>query len=153
MTLSVPIRGRDDLRLARLMLDVNGTLTNRSDPIDGAEGWLSRLRDVLDNKPVSADTWEAVDAIALCLRDDTVRTPSEADKLWAADMLGREHCALIGNGANDVLVLDAATRGFAVFGAEGTCAAASRAADVACASAADPDLLLGPKALAATLRP
>jgi soluble P-type ATPase len=70
------------------------------------------------------------------------------------DALGRDRCAVIGNGANDVLALEAAAIGFAVLGPEGASAAALRVADIVCASAADAlDLLLDPEALAATLRP
>jgi soluble P-type ATPase len=69
------------------------------------------------------------------------------------DQLGREKCAVIGNGTNDVLVLEAAAIGFAVLGPEGASAAALRSADIVCASAADAlDLLLEPRALSATLR-
>ena len=75
------------------------------------------------------------------------------DKLQLLDELGRERCAVIGNGSNDALALEAAAIGFAVMGPEGASAAALRSADVLCASAIDAlDLLLDPKALSATLR-
>ena len=61
---------------------------------------------------------------------------------------------MIGNGANDALVLEAAAVSFAVLGPEGASAAALRSADIVCASATDAlDLLLDPQALSATLRP
>ena len=70
------------------------------------------------------------------------------------DELGRHRCVVIGNGANDVLVLEAAALSFAVLGPEGASAAALRSSDVVCASATDAlDLLFDPKALSATLRP
>ena len=60
---------------------------------------------------------------------------------------------VIGNGANDVLVLEGAALGIAVIGPEGASSAALRAADVVCASIVDAlDLLLEPRALTATLR-
>ena len=83
-----------------------------------------------------------------------MRARSGEDKLRQLDQLGRERCAVIGNGANDVLVLESCALGFAVIGPEGASAAALRAADVVCSCAVDAlDLLLEPTALSATLRP
>lgn len=153
VTISISIPGRDDLRLAHLILDVNGTLTNRGALIDGVEEQIGRLRNALDVHLLSADTFGTVDAIARRLEVEALRAPTGRDKLWALDMMGRDRCAVIGNGANDALVLEAAAIGFAVVGPEGASAAALRVADVVCRSAADAlDLLLDPKALSATLR-
>ena len=153
MPLCISIPEADDLRLDHLMLDVNGTLTDRGDLIDGVEERLGRLRDALHIKLVSADTFGTVDAIARHLQVDAERAPTGPHKLWALDLLGRDRCAVIGNGANDALVLEAAALGVAVLGPEGTSTAALRAADVVCRSVADAlDLLLDPQALAATLR-
>lgn len=154
MTLCVPIPGRSELRLEHLLLDVNGTLTNRGVLLDGIEERLDCLRCALEIHLVSADTFGTVDAISLRLQVGSVRAASGADKVHVLDGLGRHGCAVIGNGANDVLALEAAAVGFAVLGPEGASAAALRSADVVCASAADAlDLLLDPKALSATLRP
>ncbi len=77
-----------------------------------------------------------------------------ADKLRLLEELGRERCAVIGNGANDALALEAASLGVVVVGPEGASAQAMRSAAMICASATDAlALLLDPKALAATLRP
>ena len=154
MALLVPVPGRDDLRLGHLILDVNGTLTNRGVLIDGIEERLDGLRDAVQIHLVSADTFGTMDEIARRLEVGAVRAQTGADKVAALDVLGRDRCAVIGNGANDALVLEAAAVGFAVIGPEGASAAALRAADVVCATAADAlDLLLDPKALSATLRP
>jgi soluble P-type ATPase len=154
VTLSVPIPGRAELRLEHLLVDVNGTLTNRGVLLEFVTSRLERLRDILEIRLVSADTFGTLDAIAGRLQVAAVRAGSGEDKLRVLDELGRDRCAVIGNGANDVLVLEAAAVSFAVFGPEGASAAALRCADVVCASAADAlDLLLDPKALSATLRP
>jgi soluble P-type ATPase len=153
-TVRVPIPRRDDLRLDHVMLDVNGTLTNRGVLLEDVQERLARLRDAVEIHLVSADTFGTLDAIAQRLQVGAVRASSGADRVETLDALGPDRCAVIGNGANDVLALEAAAIGFAVLGPEGASAAAWRAADVACACAADAlDLLLDPKALAATLRP
>ena len=152
--LIVSVPGLADLRLEHLLVDVNGTLTNRGTLIDNLAGRIGRLRDELDIHLVSADTFGTLDSIAEPLKVDAVRAATGADKLRVLDQLGRERCAVVGNGANDALVLEAAALGIAVIGPEGAAAAALRAADVVCASVADAlDLLLEPKALSATLRP
>jgi soluble P-type ATPase len=103
---------------------------------------------------VSADTFGTLDGIAAGLGVDAVRARTGADKLLELDRLDRDRCAVIGNGANDAQVLEAAALGLVVIGPEGASSAALRAADVICQSAADAiDLLLDPQALSATLRP
>lgn len=154
VTLSVSIPGRVELRLEHLVLDVNGTLTNRGELLDGVETRLGRLGDVLGVQLVSADTFGTLDSIAGRLQVGAVRAVTGEDKIQVLNQLGPERCAVVGNGANDVLVLEAAALGFAVLGPEGASAVALRSADVVCASVTDAlDLLLDPKALAATLRP
>jgi P-type E1-E2 ATPase len=154
VTLSVSIPGVPDLRLDHLLLDVNGTLTNRGVLLDFVTSRLEQLRDTLDIRLVSADTFGTLDAIARRLRVGALRAATGEDKLQILDELGRDRCAVIGNGANDALALEAAAVSFAVLGPEGTSAAALRSADVVCTSVTDAlDLLLDPKALTATLRP
>lgn len=154
MTLSVSIPGVPDVRLDHLLLDVNGTLTNRGVMLDFVTSRLEQLRDRLDIRLVSADTFGTLDAVARRLRVGALRAATGEDKLQILHDLGRDRSAVIGNGANDALALEAAAVGFAVLGPEGASAAALRAADVVCASVTDAlDLLLDPKALTATLRP
>lgn len=152
MLVSIP--GRAELRLEHLLLDVNGTLTNRGALIDGVEPLLARVRDVLEIRLVSADTFGTLDGLAEHLGVAATRASTGEDKVRVLDEIGRERCAVIGNGANDVRALEAAALGIAVLGPEGASAAALRCADVVCASGLDAlGLLLDPKALSATLRP
>jgi soluble P-type ATPase len=154
MTLSVAIPGLADFHLEHVLVDVNGTLTNRGELLDGVEARLGRLSNAIYIRLVSADTFGTLDTIAARMNVSAVRASTGEDKLRLLDELGRERCAVIGNGSNDALVLEAAALGFAVIGPEGASAAALRSADVVCVSAADAlDLLLDPKALSATLRP
>ena len=153
MTLAIPIPGGEDVRLHHLMLDVNGTLTGRGVLLDGVTIRFARLHTALNVHLVSADTFGTLDSIAERLHATGVRAASGEDKLRTLDELGRDRTAVIGNGANDVLVLEAAALGIAVIGPEGASSAAIRAADVVCTSIEDAlDLLLEPQALTATLR-
>jgi P-type E1-E2 ATPase len=154
MTLSIPIPGLRELELEHLILDVNGTLTDRGELIDGVPERIARLNGQLQVRLVSADTFGTLEAIAERLEVTAVRATTGEDKLRILDELGRERCVVVGNGANDALGLEAAALGLAVGGPEGTSTAALRAADLICASIAEAlDLLLEPRALSATLRP
>jgi soluble P-type ATPase len=154
LTLSIKIPGRSELRLEHLLLDVNGTLTNRGALIDGVSERLGRLRHALQIHLVSADTFGTLETIAEGLEVAAVRASGGEDKLRVLDELGRPACVVIGNGANDALVLEAAAVSFVVLGPEGASGSALRSADVVCVSATDAlDLLLDPQALSATLRP
>jgi soluble P-type ATPase len=154
VSVAVSIPGLADLELEHLMLDVNGTLTNRGVLLVGVEERLAIIARNLRLHLVSADTFGTLPEIAATLGAEAVRARTGEDKLRRLRELGPEHCAVIGNGANDALVLEASALGFAVIGPEGASAAALRAGDVVCGSVSDAlDLLLEPQALAATLRP
>lgn len=154
MALSFDIPGSGQLRLDYLVLDVNGTLTDRATLIEGVEERVGRLREALETRLLSADTFGNLDAIAgrLGVRADRVSRGEE--KRAYLRRLGAERCAAIGNGANDEAMLTAARLGIAVVGREGAGATTLRAADVVCGSIVDAlDLLLSEDALASTLRP
>ena len=151
MTVHIP--GSEPLRLTYLVLDVNGTITNRAELIDGVEERVRQLRELLELKLLSADTFGNLYAIADTLGLDAERISSGEEKLAHIERLGAERCAGIGNGANDELMLRAARLGIAVVGPEGASAASVRAADVICATIVDAlDLLLDADALVSTLR-
>jgi soluble P-type ATPase len=154
VTVVVAIPGWREFKLEHVLLDVNGTLTNRGELVPGIRARIATLRETLTVHLVSADTFGTLDGIAAGLGVDAVRARTGADKLLELDRLDRDRCAVIGNGANDAQVLEAAALGLVVIGPEGASSAALRAADVICQSAADAiDLLLDPQALSATLRP
>ncbi len=147
------IPGRAPLELERLVLDVNGTLTDRGTLLEGVAERLSWLGPKLDVRLVSADTFGSLDALAGELGVRAERISTGEDKLAVVRRLGADGCAAIGNGANDAAMLGEAALGIAVVGPEGAAAAAVAAADVVCGSiTAALDLLLDERALTATLR-
>jgi soluble P-type ATPase len=153
MTLSVEIPERGPLELEHLVLDVNGTLTNRGVLLDGVAERLARVGETLAIHLLSADTFGSLERVAAELEGSFARVVSGEDKLRAVRELGPERCAAVGNGANDEAMLAAAALGIAVVGPEGAAGAAVRAADVVCASITDAlDLLADERALVATLR-
>jgi soluble P-type ATPase len=151
ITLDVP--GHGLLELEHLVLDVNGTLTDRGDLVDGVQARLARLREALEIHLLSADTFGTLSAVAWALDARAVTVSTGEEKLAYLTGLGAARCAAIGNGANDEHMLEAGALGIAVVGREGAAGAALRAADVVCGSVLDAlDLLLDGRALVATLR-
>jgi soluble P-type ATPase len=154
MTVTAAIPGLADLELEHLLLDLNGTLTNRGRLLSGVQQRIAWLQDKLAIHLVSADTFGTLEAISGLLGVDAVTARSGEDKLRELDRLGPKQSVVIGNGANDALVLEAAALGVVVIGPEGSSTSALPAADVACTSVVDAlELLLEPAALSATLRP
>lgn len=154
MTVVLPVPGLPSIELEFLLLDVNGTLTNRAELLDGVAPRIAALRALLEIRLVSADTFGTLDELAGWLDVAAVRAATGEDKLRLLEELGAGRSAVIGNGANDVLALEASALGIAVLGPEGISSAACRAADVICRTPTEAlDLLLEPRALSATLRP
>jgi P-type E1-E2 ATPase len=143
-----------ELRLEHLVIDLNGTLADRGALIVGVEERLLAVRELIEVRVLSADTFGTLQELARRLRLDSAAVSSGVEKLRVVESLGAERCAAIGNGRNDVAMLRAVRLGIAVLGPEGASAEALRAADLVCPSIlAALDLLLDPRALAATLRP
>jgi P-type E1-E2 ATPase len=153
MGISVDIPGRGSLALEHLVLDVNGTLTDRGALVDGVTVRLGQLREHVAVHLLSADTFGTLASVTADLGVQARTVVTGDDKARYVAELGAERCIAIGNGANDAAMLEAAILGIAVLGPEGAASSALRAADVVCASILDAlDLLLDERALTATLR-
>ena len=152
MRIEVP--GRGALELENIVLDGQGTLAGRGTLLEGVAERVSWIAPQLEVHLLSADTFGTLDVIERELGVSAHRISTGDEKRAFVAGLGAERCAAIGNGANDASMLEAAALGIAVLGPEGAAAAAIAAADVVCRSLGDAlDVLLDPRALAATLRP
>jgi P-type E1-E2 ATPase len=153
VAISVVIPGRGKLSLVHVLLDVNGTLTNRGEVIAGVPERLGRVASTLDVELLSADTFGMLETVTGALGARATTVTSGEDKAQRIRELGAERCAAIGNGANDAAMLEAAGLGIAVIGPEGVAGSAVAAADLVCTSILDAlDVLLDERALIATLR-
>ena len=151
--LRVSIPGRGDLALRYLVLDLNGTLAVDGQVLAGVPERLAALRDHLSLHVLTAGTHGHLEEAARMLDLHPIAIGTGAEKREYVRALGAESVVAMGNGANDVPMLDDAALAIAVLGAEGLCAGAMRAADVVVAHPCDGlDLLLHPARLIATLR-
>lgn len=153
MAITLEIPGSDRVELEVLLLDVNGTLSDRGELIDGVAERIARLRELVEVQLLSADTFGTMAETAAALGVNAKIAAGAADKLREIEAFGPHRCAAIGNGANDVELLRAAALAVAIVGPEGASAQAVAVADVVCRSITEAlDLLLEPRLLVATLR-
>lgn len=152
--LRVSVPGAEDLLLEHLLLDVNGTLTDRGHLLDGVVARLIRLREDVAIHVLSADTYGNAQQAATAVRGAFHRVDTGDEKRIYVERLGAGRVAAVGNGRNDAPMLGSAALGIVVVGPEGASGAAVLAADVVTTSVvAALDLLLDGKPLGATLRP
>jgi soluble P-type ATPase len=148
------IPGAGSFELDHLLLDVNGTLADRARLIDGVEERIARAREELEIHLLSADTLGDLDNTAARPGVEARRVSHGTEKRDYAQALGAERCAAIGNGVNDVPMLEAVRFGIAVIGPEGAGGRTVAVADAVCGSILDAfDLLLEADTTSSTLRP
>lgn len=155
MTLLVEVSDGPALYLEHLLLDVNGTLTDRGELLPGVAERLTAIREHLRPRLLITDTDGTLPRSAAALGDLPVeRVRNGTAKVEIVRRLGSDRCAAIGNGANDEAMLCEAALGIAVLGPKGTSTYAITASDLVCPSILTAlDLLADPLALSATLSP
>lgn len=155
--LEVEIPGWGALRLAHLVLDVNGTLALEGRLLPGVAERIGALQPLLEVHLLTADTFGGLEAIATALGPvRAVRLEPGGEREQKGGYvrgLGAGGVVAIGNGTNDAEMLREAALAVAVLGREGLAGAALAAADLLVPSIEDAlDLLLHPRRLVATLR-
>ena len=155
MSLQLDIPGWRRLELKHLVLDLNGTLAVDGNPLGGVKSSLNRLSKTLECHLVTADTFgTAGDLFGPQIKIALIQPGSEdKQKLKLVQSLGADQVVALGNGANDLLMLQAAALGICILGPEGTFPPTLAAADVAVpGSLAALGLLEHPDRIKATLR-
>ncbi len=131
--IEIKIPGHGELNLEHLVMDVNGTLAVDGSLINGVAGRIAFLRDHLTVHLLTADTHgkQAVIDQQLNLQAVRIHPGNEAaQKGEYVRNLGAEHVVAIGQGANDVEMLRAASLGICVLSVEGLAVSALNASDL-----------------------
>jgi P-type E1-E2 ATPase len=153
MTLSVAIPGRAALGLDHLLLDFTGTLSLDGALLPGIAERLNLLASDLQVTVLTADTFGTARQALAGLPLEVRLIATGTDKLTFLETLGAERVAAVGNGRNDVAMVERAALGIAVVGPEGAAAELMGVADVVVTDIRTAlDLLLHPFRLTATLR-
>lgn len=150
------IPGFGTVRLKHLVLDVNGTIAAGGRLVPGVVEAIEALSAAVNVVAITADTHGTASRLQEALGIDVRVIDSgdeSAQKRDLVDKLGAESVVAVGNGANDVEMLENAALGIAVIGSEGTASKAVIAADIVTTSVLDAlSLLAQPARITATLR-
>ena len=153
MSIVITLPGQAPIEIEHLALDFTGTLSVDGRLQAGVAERLMALSELLEITVITADTRGAALAELAGLPLGVRLVRHGHDKAGLAARLGCARLAAIGNGRNDIEMLEGAALAIAVMGAEGTAAALLSAADVVAPDITSAlDLLLHPVRLVATLR-
>jgi len=147
--MEVPNYGR--IEFQAVLFDLNGTLGAEGRVPEDVKELLAKLADRYTVVVLSADTFGTLEGEFEGLPVRIERVSSGAEKAEIAE--GYKPYAAIGNGNNDVGMLEGAELAFCVIGKEGAAVDALLASDVAVTDVRDAiEMLLDERKLIATLR-
>ncbi len=151
----IDIPGRFTLRIEHLVLDYNGTVAEDGSLTAGVEERLMKLKELVSVHILTADTYGTVRAQCKHLGVNIETFESGAAAECKAEIIRtlKENTMCIGNGYNDVPMLDEADLSVCVIGKEGAFAELLSHADIVTLNIIDAlDLLTHPDRIRATLR-
>lgn len=150
------IPGIERLELEHVVLDYNGTVAIDGILVPGVRELVNRLSEKVTVHVITADTFgSAVQSLADVKCRIHIIPEGEQDiaKLDYVVSLGAEKTAAIGNGRNDILMLEKARLGICVILREGAFSVAVLKSDIICKDIIDAlSLFENPLRLKATLR-
>ena len=158
MALSFVVPGDRSYQLEQVVFDLNGTLANGGEIAPGTLALLGELAQHLKIHLVTADTHGTARHLAEILGGSVEVKLLQGEATAAAkaalvQALGAEKTVAVGNGANDVRMLEAAALAIAVIGQEGCFAPLLPQADLLVTNIDHAlNLLLKPQRIVATLR-
>jgi P-type E1-E2 ATPase len=150
--LAIPGRRRP-LRIKYAVIDFNGTLATDGNLIRGVTTRLKKLARTLQVVVMTADTFGTARRALAALPVSVRIVHGGVEKLRFVESVDGASVAAIGNGVNDVPMLQAAALGIAIIGDEGASGELLGVAHIVVRNINDAlDLLLHPKRVVATLR-
>lgn len=156
--ISIDIPGREHpLEIEALILDYNGTIAKDGALIEGIPERLIKLTDAVEVYVLTADTYGTVrgqcEPLGVTVRTFPHAGAGACKEEIVLELRRNAKVCAVGNGFNDVQMMDAADFAVAVLDAEGMFAGLLPHADVLVGSAVEAlDLFLKPDRLRATLR-
>jgi len=149
----IAVPGERPIVVSHAVVDFNGTLARDGNLLPGVAARLRKLGRQLRIAVVTADTFGKARSALKGLPVAVEIVETGHDKLRLLRRLGPSHTVAIGNGRNDVAIMQKAAVGIVVIGPEGAAGEAVHAADILVRDIRDGlDLLLQPLRLKATYR-
>jgi soluble P-type ATPase len=154
--LNFNIPGRGEFVIKNLILDLNGTIAFDGNIITGVKKRLSLLANHVNIFVVTADTNKNAEQLVKGLNVTLFKIYKGDEDSQKLDLIlekGKTETISMGNGANDVSMLEESAIGICVLGKEGAATEALIASNVVVHGINDAlDLLIEPHRLIATLR-
>ena len=137
----------------RVVLDYTGTLSLDGQLLPGVEHRLRRLAEILEITILTADTFGTARESVKDLPVGIQLIQDGQEKAGVVASMDPDGVIAIGNGRNDIPMMEVAGVSIAVLGPEGAAAGLFRVADIVTRDINDAlDLLMNPLRLKATLR-
>ena len=154
--LDINIPGCKNLKVEKIVFDLNGTLACDGELIAGVKEGINRLAEEFELYVLTADTLGNAESLLKDLKVELVIIEGNDGSKFKADFvekLGRKRVIAVGNGNNDAQMLKNAELGIAVIGPEGTARGALMGAELISREINDVfDLISNPERIRATLR-
>ncbi|PUU94795.1 HAD family hydrolase [Halanaerobium sp.] len=154
--LDINIPGCKNLKVEKIVFDLNGTLACDGELIAGVKEGINRLAEEFELYVLTADTLGNAENLLKDLNVELVIIEGNDGSKFKADFvekLGRKRVIAVGNGNNDAQMLKNAELGIAVIGPEGTARGALMGAELISREINDVfDLISNPERIRATLR-
>ncbi|PUU91522.1 MAG: haloacid dehalogenase domain-containing protein hydrolase [Halanaerobium sp.] len=154
--LNINIPGCKNLKVEKIVFDLNGTLACDGELIAGVKEGINRLAEEFELYVLTADTLGNAENLLKDLNVELVIIEGNDGSKFKADFvekLGRKRVIAVGNGNNDAQMLKNAELGIAVIGPEGTARGALMGAELISREINDVfDLISNPERIRATLR-
>jgi P-type E1-E2 ATPase len=154
--LDINIPGCKNLKVEKIVFDLNGTLACDGELIAGVKEGINRLAEEFELYVLTADTLGNAENLLKDLNVELVIIEGNDGSKFKADFvekLGRKRVIAVGNGNNDAQMLKNAELGIAVIGPEGTARGALLGAELISREINDVfDLISNPERIRATLR-
>ncbi|ETP73026.1 soluble P-type ATPase [Lachnospiraceae bacterium JC7] len=142
--INIDIPGRGCITIEHLVLDYNGTVAEDGELIDGIEDILNELKSKLIIHILTADTYGTVRQQCKHLGVSIETFPKAEAALCKLEIVKKlgDKVMCIGNGYNDVLMMDEAALSVAVIGKEGAFSGVLTHADIVNVNILDALMLL-----------
>ena len=153
---SIEIPNYKTLTLAHIVLDYNGTIAKDGVLKEEVKQILPKLTQKYSVHVITADTFGSVQKelngfnVFVNVLQSSKHTLEKSEYVQS---LNAKECVAVGNGANDMQMLQTAEIGIAILGEEGCSFQTLQTSDIVCKNIADAlELFLNEKRLIATLR-
>lgn len=152
-SIMMELPGKGSVILSDLVMDFSGTLSLEGVLLPGVAERLTEIAERMPTAILTADTYGKARESLAGMPVDIRIVESAMDKAFYVETVGSKHVIAIGNGRNDVAMLDRAELAIAVIGPEGAAAELLRVADIVVCDINDAlDMILNPTRIKATLR-